>query len=175
VPWNNGPLALYHGCDDASATSIGSNGIGLGFCKTLTDFGQGFYTTTNLIQAKNWANVRCRLLAVGKSSRPIATVIRFDVDRDKLVTLDMLCFVTENTSPDFWDLIQACRQNQPPGQHRRLSGVNYDVVFGPVTLWPQRLVIKDCDQISFHTQRALQTLPQFVVDAQQSAHQPLFP
>ena len=35
----------------------------------------------------------------------------------------------------------------------------YDVVYGPVSLWRQVLVVKDCDQISFHTTEALKLLP----------------
>ena len=34
----------------------------------------------------------------------------------------------------------------------------YDVVYGPVSLFPQFLVIADADQISFHTDAALRAL-----------------
>jgi hypothetical protein len=44
--------------------------------------------------------------------------------------------------------------------------VEYDIVYGPVSLWQQKLVIKDCDQISFHTSQALAILPPPVVHAQ---------
>jgi hypothetical protein len=63
--WSNGPLVLYHGCDDTSAQSImtpaspNRHGIHLAYSRPLADFGRGFYTTTYLHQAKNWANVRC--------------------------------------------------------------------------------------------------------------------
>jgi hypothetical protein len=33
-----------------------------------------------------------------------------------------------------------------------------DVVYGLVTIWPSRLLIQDCDQISFHTNRAARGL-----------------
>ena len=57
--WNNNRyLTLYHGTDLASANKIINSQINLNFCKPLTDFGQGFYTTTYLHQAKNWANIR---------------------------------------------------------------------------------------------------------------------
>jgi hypothetical protein len=36
---------------------------------------------------------------------------------------------------------------------------NYDVVFGPVSLGRQQFVIKDADQVSFHTEAALKILP----------------
>ncbi len=41
--------------------------------------------------------------------------------------------------------------------HARDEGP-YDVVYGPVALWPQTLAIKDCDQISFHTPAAIAML-----------------
>ena len=50
---------------------------------------------------------------------------------------------------------------------RLLHGnTNYDVVFGPVTLWPQKLAIKDADQVSFHTKAALEILPAPVLHSQ---------
>jgi hypothetical protein len=58
VPWTNGDLPLFHGTDDVSASAILSRGVDLRRCSPLTDFGRGFYTTTNLEQAKNWARIR---------------------------------------------------------------------------------------------------------------------
>jgi hypothetical protein len=78
-------------------------------------------------------------------------VLSFEIDRDLLAVLDTLAFVRPIN--DFWDLVQDCRGMFPPHQ-RRGQQASYDVVYGPVTLWPQRLVIQDCDQISFHTQRS---------------------
>lgn len=174
MAWNNGPVVLYHGCDNASAFGIISTGVDLTKCKPLADFGQGFYTTTNLVQAKNWANRRCRVMSVAPGKKAIATVIRFNVDRDQLALLEFLGFVTENSNADYWDGVRTCRQNSPPSQHRRTGTTNYDVVFGPVTLWPQTLVIKDCDQISFHTQRGIQLFPTAKIVEQKSQRQPLF-
>jgi hypothetical protein len=164
MPWQNGPLTLYHGRDGISANNIMTptspyrHSITLVYCRALADFGRGFYTTTNLHQARNWANDRCnRLQFVQPPRQP--TVLRFDVDRNHMALLQTLCFVTEGLTPpntDYWNLITYCRQGQ--GAHR-LSGNNYDVVYGPVSLWPQTLVIKDCDQISFHTDASLMVLP----------------
>lgn len=168
MPWTNSPLVLYHGCDDVSATSIqipvspNRHGIHLAYSRPLADFGQGFYTTTYLHQAKNWANVRCQRLHSANPSQPfpLATVLRFEVDRNLLAQLQALTFVVDNT--DYWDFVQHCRQGRGP--HRQTG--NYEVVFGPVSLWPQTLVIKDCDQVSFHTALALSILPTPTVEAQ---------
>jgi hypothetical protein len=174
MAWNNGPLVLYHGSDDVSATTIINTGIDLSKCKVLADFGQGFYTTTSLVQAKNWANKRCKVVSVAPGKKAVATVLRFDVDRDKLALLEFLAFVIENSNTDFWDFVRNCRQNPPPSQHRRLGNSIYDVVFGPVTLWPQTLIIKDGDQISFHTSVGLQSLSTAKIEAQQTLRHRLF-
>jgi hypothetical protein len=78
-------------------------------------------------------------------------VLGFDLDRDWLATLETLGFVRETR--DIWDLVDTCRHGFAPHQRVYPHGP-YDVVFGPVTLWPSILLIKDCDQISFHTPRA---------------------
>jgi len=183
---NLGPQILYHGCDDSSATSImtsvnpNQHGINLAYSALLTDFGQGFYTTTYLDQAKSWANQRCLKIMTAPSSKilrafrglfqspkqVLATVLRFEVDRDKISKLQWLSFVREDR--DYWQLVQYCRQGQ--GTHHT-SG-NYDIVTGPVSLWPQGFVIKDCDQISFHTPRALAILPAPIIEVQGTTSDP---
>jgi hypothetical protein len=94
----------------------------------------------------------------------LATVIKFEVDRTQLAQLQTLTFVVDN--PDYWDFVQHCRHGM--GLHR--STGNYDVVYGPVSLWPQTLVIKDCDQISFHTDLAVAVLPTPTLAAQATSH-----
>lgn len=166
IAWNNGPVRLYHGCDDRSAAAIRTprhpfrHGIDLARCRLRTDFGQGFYTTTSEHQAKQWANQRIRRISK-VSPAPVATVIAFDVARDDLAVQEDLVFVVDG--PDFYALVNYCRGGFTP--HGRAAGV-YDVVYGPVSLWQQQLVIKDCDQVSFHTPGALGILPMAQVHAQ---------
>jgi hypothetical protein len=177
MPWINGPLILYHGCDHISATRMttpvfpNQHGIHLARSRAFTDFGRGFYMTTSLHQATNWANSRCRRRL--RTPTPwLATVLSFSVDRNQLAALQTLCFVTEGSNSDYWDLVQHCRGG---GIHLLMGHNNYDVVFGPVSLWPQRLVIKDCDQISFHTPRGLFILPTPSILAQGTPGNPLLP
>ncbi len=164
--WSNKDLYVYHGTDSGSvgATAATSGSIlafkvNLSLCRPFTDFGQGFYVTTNLHQAKQWANTRTRAvnlsLPVSASAR-VATILQFRLSRDWLAGLEGLTFVLDAT--DFWALVDDCRSGFPP--HQRTGTKNaYEVVYGPVTLWPQRLVIKDCDQISFHTPAVVNSLP----------------
>jgi hypothetical protein len=168
--WLNKDLYVYHGTDTDSvgASSIAS-GTGLPFtvslplCRPYTDFGQGFYVTTYLHQAEQWANKRAALInaALPAGTAPtVALVLQFRLSRDWLATLESLSFVLE--TPDFWALVDDCRSRFPPHQ-RTGRQMEYDVVYGPVTLWPQRLLIKDCDQISFHTPSTVTILPSPVV------------
>ncbi|MBI1929590.1 DUF3990 domain-containing protein [Candidatus Poribacteria bacterium] len=150
MPWTNGPIVLYHGTEDISASAIRlpsppmNHSINLSYCNPSADFGGGFYTTTNLNQARNWANMRYRRRRFNRRNpAQYAVVIKFEVDRNLLSTLHHLGFVTENSNPDYWDFITYCRNGRSP--HLLWGTRDYDVVFGPVSLWPQTLVIKDCD------------------------------
>jgi uncharacterized protein DUF3990 len=165
----NPPLFVYHGTDDVSVGAVGlavGTPLPLGVNPTLgrvfTDFGQGFYTTTWDHQARQWANARVlRTLAPPPAAGRNAIVLRFELDRDWLAGLESLVFVRPLL--DFWNLVDDCRNGFPPHQRPPRPPRNppraYDVVFGPVTLWPQRLLIQDCDQVSFHTHDAARRLP----------------
>ena len=87
--------------------------------------------------------------------RTAAVVLEFVLDRDQLAALEALCFLRETR--DFWDFIHDCRGGFL-SHGRTYPRGPYDLVYGPVTLWPQRLTIHNCDQLGFHTARALTVL-----------------
>ena len=166
--WNNDDLVLYHGCTEQSLLGTNPNGIAVGTLPhrisltaggRRTEFGRGFYATSRIDQAKNWAHLQARKLAAKTLSKttPNAVVLRFDVSRNKLADLEALVFTNENCG--FWPFVAYCRSGSVP--HGRSTGrqMEYDIVYGPVSIWPQRLVIKDCDQVSFHTVTALNVIP----------------
>lgn len=165
--WRNLPLTVFHGTDNASASlpaaSVRSRppnaafAVNLRRCRPFTDFGQGFYTTTRLHQARQWAN--SRVMRARGSTGLHAVVLQFDLDRDWLASLEHLAFV--RPTRDYWNLVTDCRHGFPPHQRVTPRALAYDVVYGPVSLWPQSLVIADCDQISFHSQRAVLGLTVF--------------
>ena len=162
--WSNGKLTVYHGTNTQALAahapfnvgrSLAGFGADLKCCRPVTDFGRGFYTTTWLHQAREWANARIRRLKLSKSlpTSPVqGLVLQFDLDRDWLASQETLVFVRE--LPDFWDFVTHCRA-EVVGHARAHPNVAYDVVYGLVTFWPKRLLIHDCDQISFHTPRAV--------------------
>lgn len=163
MAWTNGPLLLYHGTTSIAASIISRplgprpHSIDLSHCRHRTDFGRGFYLTTLLQQAEDWADRRFRRQSrKARESNP-AVVLRFEVDRNQLASLLSLCFVTDRSNPDYWDFVDHCRNEM--ASHLLHGNRNYDVVFGPVRLWPHRFVVKDADQVSFHTEAALEILP----------------
>jgi hypothetical protein len=153
MAWTNGPREVYHGTDLTSGAAIlpvgGPHAISLAPAGAFSDFGPGFYTTTNLQQARQWANQRVRRLG----GAAVACVATFQLDRTALGSLQHLAFVTDDS--DFYDLVAFGRRG---GVNHARAGGPYDVVYGPVALWPQTLAIKDCDQISFHTLAAVAML-----------------
>ena len=156
ITWHNQELIVYHG---TYAGAFKSANVSLLRCRPATDFGRGFYTTTHLHQAKEWANEKVRVMTARGVSAS-AAVYRFELDRNALADLDWLGF--PRPIRDFWSFVTACRGGAPD-HARSTTSTNtpaaiYDVVVGPVTLWPQRLIISDCDQISFHTDKAVNLL-----------------
>jgi hypothetical protein len=167
--WNNQPAVLFHGTDTTTLTGlqIALHSLVSGFkislqkCRPNSDFGRGFYMTTNELQAREWANVRVRQSRSGRCPNPgnpaCAVLLAFYVDRSALAGLDTLVFV--RPTDDYFAFVDDCRHGFAPHQ-RNGTKKAYDVVFGPVRMWPQKLVIFDGDQVSFHTDEALAILPE---------------
>jgi Protein of unknown function (DUF3990) len=149
----------------AHGTVLPGFAVTLGRCRPNTDFGQGFYLTTSEQQARDWANTRARQTRrkrMGGMPHTLAVLLSFDVSRDALASLEMLAFV--RATDDYHDFVDHCRTWAAGPRHGRAGPSDlYDVVVGPVRLWPQRLVIFDADQISFNTPAAVGILPPPVV------------
>lgn len=162
--WTNGPVELYHGTTDAVTASI-RTAINPSKGAIFADFGRGFYCTSNLQQAKDWANTRVR-----PGQR--AEVIAFECDLDTIAGLEVLSFVIDSQASGFRDFVTYCRNAfhtatwQHPDHMRSNRKTYYDVVFGPVVLWPQHGLLSGYDQISFHGSQsiaALKPLPQTII------------
>jgi hypothetical protein len=170
--WSNRSLVAYHGTDTGSLTTYGALGhqslhsqlfgfsINIAACRPNTDFGRGFYLTSYLHQARQWANDRVRRKIAANQPVPKAVVLSFTVDRNLLASAEGLAFVLATN--DYWDLVSDCRVGFTPLSR---TGANpaYDVVYGPVALWQQQLIIHDCDQVSIHTQTIANRIPAPVV------------
>ncbi|MFO0967102.1 MAG: DUF3990 domain-containing protein [Gemmataceae bacterium] len=148
--WNDADIMLYHGTVGIYVASILQR-IDLSLSQPLRDFGKGFYTTTNQLQAELRARERAKQLG------DVPAVIAFAVERNTLAQLDSLCFVRSSpAATDYWSFVQNCRNT---GRHDRRHAIMYDLVVGPVTGdWKKQTAIPDGDQISFHTDRAVYVL-----------------
>ena len=152
-------MKLYHG------SIIGVEMPDLQKCRSLTDFGKGFYTTTNFEQAKQWAKIKQNR---SKAENQIVSVFEFDerllyseyykVRYFEKATKEWLEFVTKN--------------------RRGIKTEKYDLVMGPVAndalyatilLYEQKIITAETaieqlkthtlfDQLSFHSQKAIKKL-----------------
>lgn len=77
----------YHGTVRASAISIKNKGIDLSLSAKGTDFGQGFYVTNNLAQAREWAVRYARSLQRRTKQVTYPVVMTFNIDIRKLNNL----------------------------------------------------------------------------------------
>lgn len=164
--WRNPPAIVFHGTDTAALTQFGVRAkspvvgftVSLARCRPDSDFGRGFYVTTNEQQAREWANMRVRQSksAVMTSPGAKAVVLVFNIDLTDLARLETLCFV--RPTEHYFTFVEECRLRR--NLHNRKGSSNaYDIVYGPVRMWPQRLVIQDGDQWGFHTDEAISILP----------------
>src|SRR5262245_38870570 len=96
--WTNGRLVLYHGTVDLRVNEV-LRRVDVRRGRPDTDFGRGFYATTSLPAAQAWANDTARRFLLRKAN-PRPAVIRFEVDRERLVGLEALCFVRGDGGAD---------------------------------------------------------------------------
>ncbi|WP_404653829.1 DUF3990 domain-containing protein [Bradyrhizobium sp. USDA 336] len=150
-------MVLYHGCSDQSLFPVNQKGIVVGggphnISHTAgalrPDFGPGFYTTTWLDQAKNWANLRV-LKTRGRFPDVKAVVLSLRLARNRFANLQSLIFPSDRDN--FYSFVAYCRDGGDPHAHLAYRSGPYDVVAGPVTVARQTLVIGQADQVSFHT------------------------
>ena len=132
------------------------------------DFGPGFYATTWLDQAKNWANIRARKTAQRHPSAT-AIVLRLAMKRDDLAELEDLVFITDKGG--YFPFVGYCRAGGAPHAPAANRKEPYDVVYGPVSLVGQSHTISNSDQVSFHTTNATSKISVVTIEATGS---PLF-
>jgi hypothetical protein len=164
-------IILWHGCTSWDLNRITSNPSVLldpRAGRADLDFGQGFYTTSRLRQARHWGWKRYFDSPLGPPGPPDIplqpVVLKFRVPLSRIAPLESLHFVLGDYDDErFWSLVQYCRHS-PPGvvrHHHHPTNADgwYDMVTGPVSdFWPQRSTMRQGDQASFHTQRAVDVL-----------------
>ena len=132
----------------------------------IGDFGVGFYTTTNIQQARRFVKTKC-----DREKKTSGVVSIFDVRDDFLLAPDLRIRVFKKADEDWARFVEANRRN-PNYEH------DFDLIFGPVAndqvyasfaLYESDLidfaelinrlkVRKLTDQVLFHTEKALSLL-----------------
>lgn len=148
-------MKLYHG----STVAVRNPNIQQG--RKATDFGKGFYTTSDFEQAKKWALLKQNR---GRNKKAIVSVyeipddildLEFSVLQFKSVTKEWLEFVTKNRKEEgdySYDLI--------------IDPVADDKIYATIRLYEQDIITADAaiemlkthklyDQLSFHTAEAI--------------------
>ncbi len=127
-----------------------------------TDFGKGFYTTTDIEQAKRWAIIKKKRLAENNNIKGYINIYEYIENQD----LKILDFI--GATEEWLDFVY---------ENRKSNGLlhNYDVIKGPVAddnlfatlkLYEKNYASKEetikalktyklINQISFHTEKAL--------------------
>jgi hypothetical protein len=168
VAWQNDDLNLFHGCSDASLHPQNLDGIRVGRRRHAIDhsvgarrpdFGPGFYATTWLQQAKNWANIRVNKLR-RRHPNAIGIVLRFTLKRNDLARLEDLVFISDEGG--YFPFVGYCRSGGDPHAPIATRSKLYDIIYGPVSLAGQTLTINRSNQVSFHTKRATNKIWVFV-------------
>lgn len=109
-------ITLYHG------SNIFIEKIDLAQCNLYKDFGQAFYLTTDIVQAKDVANARVDIFG----GEPVVNEFHFD---ESLLSNGKLSFKSFDAYTEEWaDFVYQHRDetNFPPYMH------SYDVVYGPI-------------------------------------------
>lgn len=132
-------MLLYHGSNvKVSKPHIINTNRGL-------DFGPGFYTTSNIEQAKRWAELKAKRR--GKGS-PMVSVFYFD-EQNLYEELNIKIFETANI--EWLDYVVANRKG-------KYEGEQYDIVIGPVANDRTILIINDYISGAFPAETALALL-----------------
>jgi len=163
-------MILYHG------STVKVEKPQLTKCRSNTDFGRGFYTTTSKEQAAKWAKLKQHREGKGK-----AVVTVYEIDESLFELTNEFEILKFKTADKIWlDFVYANR--------KAIKSKQYDIVFGPVandrlyatiTLYEQGILTAEAaieqlksyllfDQISFNTQKVIDFLrykSQEVVDS----------
>lgn len=151
-------MKLYHG------SNVEVRNPNLRFGRNLTDFGKGFYTTTQPEQAENWSKIK---LDRAKTGRRMVSV--YELDDAVLANPELKIREFHGVDQEWLEFVVNSRKGM---RH------NYDIVFGPVAndkvfttvnlyesgvldapaAIAQLKAYKTYDQLSFHSERVIGAL-----------------
>jgi RHS repeat-associated protein len=140
----DGVINFYHGTSKARGDAIRQGGIDLSQAASKADFGAGFYTTTSLRQASQWAAKR-----FGDS----ADILHFSISTRELAKFSSRSFGPGQIDEAF----EMFKLGRSGGKH------GFDVVSGPMLRNPRQFMggaaaAMKGQQTSFHTQAVIDLL-----------------
>ena len=151
-------MRLYHG------SNVEVRKPSLRNCRKKTDFGRGFYTTTQKEQAEHWTSIK---LDRAKKGRRIVSV--FEIDDALLGSPDLKIREFHGPDEDWLNFVVDSRRGVPHDYDLVFGPVANDRVFTVVNLYEsgvldasaaiaQLRAYKTYDQLSFHTKRVMNEL-----------------
>ena len=146
-PSSGGVIDFFHGTTLQYAQDIYSNGIDLSKSSPDSDFGRGFYVTTNLAQAIEWAYKQYYY------AQP--AIVEFWVPVSQLTPGQLCGQVFNGATSSYLNFVRSMRTNKPS-----TGGGGYDFVEGPLLLNPSQFLagqaaITGGQQDSIHTAAAV--------------------
>lgn len=151
-------MILYHG----SNVEVRKPSLRPG--RKNTDFGKGFYTTTNKEQAEHWTSIKQER---AKSSNRIVSV--FEIDEAILTDPKLQIREFHGVDEAWLNFVVGCRKGMKHDYDLVFGPVANDKVFTVVNLYETGVIdapaaiaqlkaYKTYDQLSFHTERVIGTL-----------------
>jgi len=154
-------MKLYHG---TTTERIACPDLLL--CRNTTDFGKGFYTTTNFAQATRWA-----LLKQQRLRTPHAFVLEYAIDDAVLQSQEYTVRRFDGATKEWLDFVVTNRKGGAPAKRYDfiMSPVANDKLYTTLLLYEQGILTVEAtidqlqthtlfDQLSFHTAKAIQTM-----------------
>jgi len=152
-------MKLYHG------SIVGVEVPDLQKCRSATDFGKAFYTTTNFEQAVDWAKIKRK-----RAQAENLVVSVFDFDENTLYSGNYKVRFFENATHEWLDFVVANRRGITQEQYDFVTGpVANDSLYATILLYEQGAITANAaierlkvqklyNQISFNTEKALENL-----------------
>lgn len=151
-------VRLYHG----SNVEVKKPSLRMG--RKKTDFGRGFYTTTQKEQAEHWTSIK---LDRAKKGRKVVSV--FEVDETLLTNPELKIREFNGPDEDWLNFVVDCRKGVEHDYDLVFGPVANDKVFTVVNLYESGVLdapaaiaelkaYKTYNQLSFHTERVIMSL-----------------
>lgn len=152
-------MKVYHG----SLHRVDNPEIALG--RPSTDFGEGFYTTTNFEQAKRWAIKKQKAVKDGSK----AIVNTYEVDDNLLNNPKYNIKKFDSPDEEWLSFVVSCRRSIPHSYDIVFGAVANDRIYTTITLYEAQVLTAEetvarlkvdeyFNQISFHVQIAINEL-----------------